>query len=308
MGIGSGIRCCARLKCEGFWVSLALSCELGAILFLSRSILNFKYGDAARNVERHCLGASILAGVGLAANYSFLFAFVGLFLVYIIFVLLKSRNMAIALRCAWSLAWPAAAILLVICLNNVATYSSKDLFWGTLSVKEMLDSIAQPIFGGPSTYITPPHLRTALAFLVRWGALIFCIAFVVSMIAVTVESICNRFLATPVFIIMRLCTGAAALALGAHLALFAGIHDAASPWPHGIDVDPATLMLDRLTPPPTINSARNHGGAGDLYDMGGPLLRHELLCLMLDEIMYFACVRHPMFGFLIISTRQSYDA
>jgi hypothetical protein len=134
--------------------SVALACQTAAILVLARRVLETRTSTPVL--------AGVFAGFGLAANYSFLFGFVGLFVCYIGWYSLAKRRRAWDLvRQAWALFWPTAMILFVLCFDNIRRMSGGYFIWGADSIRDSWFSVRSSVFLDPNPFVTPQHL-TAL--------------------------------------------------------------------------------------------------------------------------------------------------
>jgi hypothetical protein len=199
--------------------SMALAGEMTAIFLLSRQVfLSPGQGDERRT---H-LFASAAAGLSVAANYAFLFAFISLFVAYLVW-LFAQRGLRAVILAAWQLAWPAALILVIICGHNAARLLANRLsgdavtrYWaGTDNFQWMFSSLKGSLFAPPNPFIVPPHLLGILQFCSKWELVL------VGLLAITaVSALVMRGRSDPRATVSLICLGAAALTFAIDVTLF----------------------------------------------------------------------------------------
>lgn len=192
--------------------SIALACEMAAILILTRRML----GTTASRPTM----AGVFAGLGLAANYSFLFAFVGLFGCYIGGLRFPGRApLRRVAGEAWALFWPTATILYVLCFDNIGRAGGGFFMWGATSFRDFWFGIRTTMFLEPNPFVTPPHLMPFFAALSGVAPAIIAAAALLLVVALSSSRCKPGFRRVAI-----VCSGASAFAAIVYIVLFeAGI-------------------------------------------------------------------------------------
>lgn len=151
----------------------ALACEMGILLLLFRDLAG-PAGTEERAGEdpaaRPLAAVSLLAGVAVAANYSFLLTvstLVGLYFLALAAGLPAGRRppARAVLSAGLRLFGPMAAVLVLLCGHNIVNMPQEqvDVGWGTTSLGGMVSSMAELTFIAPNPFVVPPHLLPVFA-------------------------------------------------------------------------------------------------------------------------------------------------
>lgn len=170
----------------------------GAIALLLVALLGALSSRPNRSGLRRWAAVSIWAGIAVIANYAFVMTVLGLLAAALAVLVLRARRRAAAPRRLLTeilcLGLPAAAIVGLVATSNLLSVDRVDAgsAWGTTSLLETFRSLGRVIFTQPNPFVTPPHLRGVVGFLLDVAPVLVVLVLAASTIWLTVRMVSSR--------------------------------------------------------------------------------------------------------------------